>query len=86
MANDGVIRCICGYEGGDMEDWLCFRAIAAHDSKYKAELLEIKGLQPPLNGINIYVCPRCGTARVNVYETTAREAVLHRHPFKLPGT
>jgi acetone carboxylase gamma subunit len=78
----GVIRCLCGYSGDRMGDWLHFRAVAAHNEHYKPEELKAEEVGPPVNAVRIYVCPRCGTAKISVYETEDSFA-LHRQPLDL---
>lgn len=77
-----VIRCLCGYTGDCMDDWLHFRAVAVHNKNYKPELLNLEELKPPVNAVRIYVCPRCGTAKCTVHETKD-SFMLHRHQIDL---
>lgn len=77
-----VIRCICGYTGNCMDDWLHFRAVAMHNEHYKPEQLGIEDVKPPVDAVRIYVCPRCGTAKCNVHETK-EDLMLFRHPVDL---
>jgi acetone carboxylase gamma subunit len=77
-----IIRCLCGYTGERMGDWLHFRAVAVHNGHYKPELLRQKELEPPVNAVRIYVCPRCGTAKLSVYEDED-SFMINRHPLDL---
>ena len=77
-----VIRCICGYTGHRMDDWLHFRAVAVHNEHYKPELMGHKKLDPPVNAVRIYICPRCGTAKLSVYECED-SFMINRHSLDL---
>jgi hypothetical protein len=56
--------------------------VAVHNEHYKPELLKLTEVEPPVNAVRIYVCPRCGTAKLCVYETED-SFMLHRHPLDL---
>jgi acetone carboxylase gamma subunit len=77
-----VIRCLCGYTGRRSGDWLHFRAVAVHNEHYKRAPLKLEEVEPPVNAVRIYVCPRCGTAKLSVYETED-SFMLNRHPLDL---
>jgi acetone carboxylase gamma subunit len=77
-----IIRCLCGYTGDCMDDWLHFRALAMFNEHYKPERFDHAKLKPPVDAIRIYICPRCGTAKCNVYDADD-EITLHRHPVDL---
>jgi acetone carboxylase gamma subunit len=77
-----VIRCLCGYAGSRSGDWLHFRAVAVHSEHYTREPLKLEEVEPPVNAVRIYVCPRCGTAKLSVYETEDC-FMLNRHPLDL---
>jgi acetone carboxylase gamma subunit len=77
-----VIRCLCGYTGTRGGDWLHFRAVAVHSNHYTREPLKLEEPEPPVNAVRIYVCPRCGTAKLSVYETED-VFMLNRRPLDL---
>lgn len=77
-----VIRCLCGYTGDCMDDWLHFRAAAMHNEHHGGEVLDIEGLKPPVDAVRLYVCPRCGTVKCTVHET-GDTFTLQRFPIDL---
>ena len=77
-----VIRCLCGYTGDCMDDWLHFRAAAIHNEHYSGKALGIEGLQPPVDAVRLYVCPRCGIVKCTVHDT-GETFTLQRFPVDL---
>ncbi|MCL2441598.1 MAG: hypothetical protein FWD14_07635 [Treponema sp.] len=78
-----VMRCLCGYTGDRMDDWLHFGAVVLHSPDYKAgDPITPKDLEPPVNAVRIYICPRCGTTKLSVYDT-GDSFTINRHPVDL---